>query len=38
MAATKSVTAESPRRHRIFMSLSSASVSVLDFFGGTLSL
>src|SRR5260221_12123432 len=34
MAATKSLTADSPRRQRIFISLSSASVSVLDFFGG----
>jgi hypothetical protein len=34
MAATKSLTADSPRRQRIFISLSSASVNVFDFFGG----
>jgi hypothetical protein len=34
MAATRSVTADSPRRHKIFINLSSASVSVFDFFGG----
>ena len=34
MAATKSLTTDSPRCQRIFMSLNSASVSVMDFFGG----
>jgi hypothetical protein len=37
-AATRSVTADSPLRHRIFISLSSASVSVLDFLGGIANL
>jgi len=32
------VTADSPLRHRIFISLSSASVSVLDFLGGIANL
>jgi hypothetical protein len=32
------VTADSPLRQRIFISLSSASVSVLDFLGGIVKL
>jgi hypothetical protein len=34
IAATSSPTTDSPRSHSSFISLSSASVNVMDFFGG----